>query len=341
MEHLRELFHSALNDEGVVEIAGFTFQRDQVLRSLEEVGYEQAFQDWLLERKNELLERADDILSLHDNANRFGMLKLAFQRKRMIPFIGAGMSFSSGFPLWGQYLRKLRQESHVPESDLEKLLADGDYEGAAELLYNDLGAALFDSSLEETFRVTRYLSGPVNYLFQLFPDATFITTNFDPLIESLAAEHMPNGFDKVQSGAQLSEALRLVSNGSRLLLKIHGECDVVTGRVLTKTEYDHAYSDNGVVRNFISRILFGQSMLFLGCSLHLDRTIHCMKQFVRENDPKQLPRHYAFLELKDSDDRVQRKKHLAEANIFPIWYPEGEHDESIEALFVKLLEEEL
>lgn len=29
MEHLRELFHTALNDEGIVEIAGFVFQRDQ------------------------------------------------------------------------------------------------------------------------------------------------------------------------------------------------------------------------------------------------------------------------------------------------------------------------
>lgn len=340
MEHLRELFHSALNDEGVVEIAGFIFQRDQVLRALEEVGYEQAFQDWLLERENELLFRAEEILALHDNANRFGLLKQAFQRKRMLPFIGAGMSFSSGFPLWTEYLRNLRMESHVPEADLERSLNAGDYEGAAELLYNDLGAALFDSSLEETFRVTRNLSGPVNYLFRLFPEASFITTNFDPLIESLAAEHLPRGFDKVQSGAQLEEALRLVSNGTRLLLKIHGECDVVTGRVLTKTEYDRAYSDDGVVKNFISRILFGQSMLFLGCSLQEDRTIHCMKKFVKENDPKQLPRHYAFLELKDSDDRVERKKHLAEANIFPIWYPEGEHDESIEALFIKLLEEE-
>jgi hypothetical protein len=44
------------------------------------------------------------------------------------------------------------------------------------------------------------------------------------------------------------------------------------------------------------------------------------------------------VELKASDDRVTRKKHLAEANIFPIWYPEREHDESLEALFLKMLE---
>ena len=52
-----------------------------------------------------------------------------------------------------------------------------------------------------------------------------------------------------------------------------------------------------------------------------------------------LPQHYAFLELKDGIDRVERKKALAKANIFPIWYPEGEHDESIEALLLALMEE--
>lgn len=51
-----------------------------------------------------------------------------------------------------------------------------------------------------------------------------------------------------------------------------------------------------------------------------------------------LPQHYAFLELKDGVDRVERKKALAKANIFPIWYPESAHDESIEALRLILME---
>ncbi len=64
-----------------------------------------------------------------------------------------------------------------------------------------------------------------------------------------------------------------------------------------------------------------------------------MKQIVSDNKADRLPRHYAFLGLRDSDDRVARKKHLSEANIFPIWYEAHEDDESIEALFTKLFEE--
>ena len=64
-----------------------------------------------------------------------------------------------------------------------------------------------------------------------------------------------------------------------------------------------------------------------------------MVALVAKYGAETLPRHYTFLELKEDADRVARKKELAAANIFPIWYPEGEHDESIEALFVKLMED--
>jgi hypothetical protein len=108
---------------------------------------------------------------------------------------------------------------------------------------------------------------------------------------------------------------------------------------LLKREYDAAYADIGVVKNFFNKVMFGQSLLFLGCSLSVDRTINLMKEIVREYGAEALPRHYAILELKATDDRVARKKHLSEANIFPIWYEEGEHDESLEALFLKLMED--
>ena len=127
--------------------------------------------------------------------------------------------------------------------------------------------------------------------------------------------------------------------GSRLLIKLHGDCRQVSDRVLLRSEYDTAYSDVGVVKNFFNRVMFGQSLLFLGCSLTVDRTISAMKETAREVGADKLPRHYAILELKAADDRVARKKHLSEANIFPIWYGEGEHDESLEALFLKLLED--
>jgi hypothetical protein len=110
-------------------------------------------------------------------------------------------------------------------------------------------------------------------------------------------------------------------------------------RVL-RDEYAQAYGDAGTVEKFFSRFLFGKSLLFVGCSLMTDRTLLTMEQVVAAEGAHTLPQHHAFLELKEGMDRVERKKALAKANIFPIWYPEGEHDESIEALLLELMEEE-
>lgn len=347
MDFLRPMFHNEINDTGaeldeygVVIVAGQRFLPQSILRDLAPSAYELAFNEWIEERKDRLLEKADEILTQYDNGYRFEQLRRAFRNGSMIPFIGAGMSVGSGFPTWTRFLYDLCNESHVSKDELDQLLTAGEYEQAAQKLYEDLGAGLFNENLESVFSREKDPSGPINYLPLLFPNTSVFTTNFDRVIERVYASNGEyQGFDRAQSGKVLAELSRLLSSGERLLVKIHGDCRQVADRVLLESEYDDAYSQQGNVQTFFDRILFGKSLLFLGCSLTTDRTITTMKKIVHDSGAASLPRHYAILELRDDDDRIARKKHLSEANIFPIWYAKGEHDESIEALFLKLLEE--
>ena len=256
----------------------------------------------------------------------------------MIPFVGAGMSAPSGFPLWTRFLVDLAKESHVEPTSIEQFLQQGKFEEAAQSLHDDLGSGLFNENVEMTFSKLCEIDGPLNYLPTLFSGGSVMTTNFDTLLERVYTHQDNNGFDRVISGAAMSEVLRQMASGSRLLIKMHGDCRQVADRVLLKVEYDKLYGDNDLVEQFFNGVIFRQSILFVGCSLLNDRTVSTMKSIVRRYGAARVPRHYAFLELKASDDRVTRKKHLAEANIFPIWYPEREHDESLEALFLKMLE---
>ncbi len=64
-----------------------------------------------------------------------------------------------------------------------------------------------------------------------------------------------------------------------------------------------------------------------------------MREIAEHKGHHTLPDHYAFLENKSDSNLIERGKDLAQANIFPIWYPEGEHDESIEALFYKMIKD--
>ncbi len=329
------------SSEGAVVIAGQRFLRAQILRELAPEAYELAFDDWQETRRMQLLEKAESILGSYDNEQRFEQLALAFRAGGMMPFIGAGMSHSSGFPLWTAFLFQLCSESHVSSDELEVLVNDGQYEEAAQLLHDDLGPALFNENVQATFARKWDPVGPITYLPRLFPRGSILTTNFDGLIERVYedSDEDDQGIDRVINGRGLDEVLRQIAGGTRLLVKLHGDCRQASERIVLKDEYDVAYADEDTVGNFFNRVVFGQTLLFLGCSLSADRTVSMMKQVVADNSSDTLPRHYAFLGLREDDDRVARKKHLSEANIFPIWYEADEDDESIEALFTKLLDE--
>lgn len=338
MEFWRPKYHEYLNSEGDVDIIGSTFQRSRILKELEPETYQLSFEDWVEERKSNLRDVAGQVLAAHDNAHRFEALKKACSSRNVVPFLGAGLSVPSGYPGWTKFLWDLQGESHVNTDELELLLSAGDYEGAAQLIHDDLGSALFNKQLQECFDRDCIATGPINLFPLVFPESNVITTNFDKLLES-AFSGQSQGFDQVVLGSNIGEALRILSAGGRYLLKLHGSCETVANRVLLRDEYAQAYGDAGIVGRFFSRFLFGKSLLFVGCSLLTDRTLRTMEQVVAAEGAHILPQHYAFLELKDGVDRVKRKKALAKANIFPVWYPEGEHDESIEALLLILMEE--
>lgn len=127
MEFWRPKYHEYLNSEGDVTIIGSTFQRSRILKDLEPETYQLSFEDWIEERKAGLRELAGQVLTTHDNENRFKALKRAYESRNVVPFLGAGISIPSGYPGWTKFLWDLQAESHVKENDLELLLNSGDY----------------------------------------------------------------------------------------------------------------------------------------------------------------------------------------------------------------------
>jgi hypothetical protein len=74
VDFLRDRFHEELDDEGDIVIAGERFTRHDILSGLAPEAYKAAFNDWLEDRKVKLLEKANEILSHYDNAERFHQL---------------------------------------------------------------------------------------------------------------------------------------------------------------------------------------------------------------------------------------------------------------------------
>jgi hypothetical protein len=334
MDYLKELFHESLNDEGIVEVAGYPFYRDVILRELESEGYKEVFTDWLARRREDNLARAEEILAQFDNRKRFVKIQELYKRGAIIPFVGAGMSMSSGYPSWTSFLYEILNDTKIPKEAFDILISNGEYEEAAQLLFDNLPHGTFLERVENTFDEPLKPCGSVQRLPLLFKSAV-ITTNFDNVLKK-CFEDAAIPFEEELKGADAKELPRQLGQNKRTLVKLHGTANTSRDRILTKSEYDRHYSNSSTLKQVIEAIS-SKTLLFLGCSLTIDRTVRCLAEIMQEKGIDNLPRHYAFLKINDGDDRLARRDQLAAANIYPIWYTE-DHDECIEALLEKLAE---
>lgn len=337
MDYLKKLFDDELYNEGEVDIRGNIFYKNDILLNLDEVAYNNTFEEWKKDRQENLLSRAEEIKKLYDNSDRLDKLCEIFSSNKIIPFVGAGLSSKSGLKLWKDFLLQIKKGVSVDESLFNDLIEQGEYEEVGQLLCDadeDYLQEQISNHFGKIFNIDD-IYGVIRRLPELF-DQSVITTNYDDLLK-IVYEENGKSFHYEMNGLDAEEFGSLLNQGRNVLLKLHGTYTSRNKRVLTRSDYERHYNENNTISKCIER-LFSQSLLFLGCSLNTDRTIKEMAEFVKKKGTDSLPKHYAFLssnELSDQD-RIEKRKLLQKSNIYPIWY-DGEHDEDIEALLEYLL----
>lgn len=344
MKYLKQNFLDALAqeqnlfvDKGRVHIRNKHWAPEEILEGLlDPDAYDDIFLDWVQERKEELIESAKTILNDFGLQDRFGKLKEVYGRGAVAPFVGAGLSISSGYPGWTEFLNQQILETAIRPDEFAEILRAGQYEEAAQKLADALGPA-FNEAVENSFGRARVISGCVQLLPHVF-DSCVITTNFDDVVKR-CYETADKPFSEELSGEHSRELPRKLAEGKRILLKLHGASKSPRGRILTASEYQRHYGKGEELQKAIEAIC-SKTLLFIGCSLTVDRTLNAMKAFVQNNGHDNIARHYAFLPIPDTDaERIARRDALSECNVYPIWYPAGMHDESIEALLLALMED--
>ena len=316
MEFLKEQFHESLYAEikdNKIIIANSAFDVSQLLKENDHTAYETAFSSWKNDKKVENLLKADEVLELFGNKQRFKKLKQNYENTGVIPFVGAGMSITSGYLGWTDFLKELRTETRVTESELDNLLDDGLFEEAAQKLYDDLPAGAFDESLDNYFGIDEDLSGPIQYFPKLF-DSCIITTNFDSVLKRVY-DVENKSFSLVCTAKQTTEIGRIISSGESILIKLHGDARIKRDRVITLSEYINAYEEEDTLIKLFD-IFKHKTMLFLGCSLTCDRTIKTLQKIVDKEGPENVARHYAFVPCYSDEDRLEKRDYLARANIY-------------------------
>lgn len=267
------------------------------------------------------------------NRDHLPLLEAQFStRAGIVPFVGAGLSVSFGFPQWGSFLLELASEGGLIK-ETTALLAAAQYEEAASMLMTRLQARRFQDLLAKRFGdhvlEGRQISGAVTELIHL-PPGPIITTNFDRVVEIAFTQGRRSleAYWHSYAGAG-SEALQ---QDRPFLLKLHGNWSHPASRVLTLEEYNEAYGDPTLqnidfarpIPTLLFKILSSRCCLFLGCSLKQDRTMALLRTVAR-GVPNLV--HYAIAEAPESDaEHRARAAELSAQSIRPIWYAHGRHD---------------
>ncbi|MCX6633607.1 MAG: SIR2 family protein, partial [Acidobacteria bacterium] len=245
----------------------------------------------------------------------------------LVPFVGAGLSMPMGFPSWGGFLKGLAAECGKA-AEVAALLEAGQYEEAAETVEQGLSAEIFIDRVGHTFGERKSKSCELKGAVLALPDLAagpLVTTNFDRILERVFAEAGAT-FEHVGWGSQVDSIRRAVTDNKPFLLKIHGDAEERSGRVLTKSEYEAHYAskDPNGLRAQLGRVFHARTLLFVGCSLGIDRTMDVLFEVLQQaSDVK----HFAILEKPASDDEFfEKQRRLGKHGIRPIWYPPRRHD---------------
>lgn len=248
-------------------------------------------------------------------------------RLGVVPFIGAGLSIPRGLPGWSSFLEAAAERVSLVD-DVRALAGRGEMEEAAELLEDAYSPEAWSALLHETYGRE---ASPVGAVLRtpLLANGPVVTTNFDRVLESVFLQH-GTPFDEIVSGASAAAVQTALHEDRPYLLKLHGDAMDPNRRILTYREYRRHY-ESGVdgsrpqLPQLLEQIFTSRTLLFLGCSLHYDRTLDLLRRVRTSHGAP--PQHYAVLEYPAKiTDLAARVAELSALHILPIWYPYGQHD---------------
>jgi len=331
-------YHEYLDDNEPVFWSGQRYPSGQAFQDHAPDDYQVSLTEFVQTQQEDARDRVREMLTDNGCLRRFNRLAERHQEREVLPFIGAGMSRPSGFPMWGSFLCELAQNDAEVLDRVETAIEEGRFSDAAQIISDEIDANILGEQVENYFAGQVFTPvGPIRLVPELFKSGC-ITTNFDHVLEKVFEENEEK-FQQVFAGSQIIAAPRRSANGENVLFKIHGTATSQVDRVLTTSEYDAAYGNARTVPGTLNVLISNRSLLFLGCSLVTDRTITAMQEIKQQNGVATL-RHYAFLKDPGQANRNARHAELQQAEIHPIWYPvedeTTDHDACIEDLLVAL-----
>ena len=242
-------------------------------------------------------------------------LKFKYQKEEIVLFLGAGVSFDSGVPLWSELINKLLskmissrfKESKVQPDQLSKIIdlayQNQDNSSITQMRY--IRSAFDDATYNKLVHDALYSNNPsinTNLLKAISAVCVptrnhvgvqgIVTYNFDDLIERRLKR------DNVSVNSIYDE--KGCTNSSELsVFHVHGflpkyyEEEICHDLIFSEEDYHRVYRDAYCWSNLVQlNYLREKSCLFIGCSLS-DPNLRRLLDVASRSDEK--PRHFALM----------------------------------------------
>ena len=196
----------------------------------------------------------------------------AIARRRCILYLGAGVTAScsseSGAraPGWDGFLEGAcdRVKTSAKSRLAKRLIRKQDYLTACDVLKSELDDE-WDIYLKECFQNPRYrVSELQKTIFQL--DASVVLTpNFDNVYASYVASETQN--TTTIHNYYDSDTGRILRQGGRAVVKVHGSLNEPTKMVFTRSAYAHARNNYPAFYELMHALFITNTVFFIGTSL--------------------------------------------------------------------------
>jgi tetratricopeptide (TPR) repeat protein len=251
------------------------------------------------------------------NTHSIEKLRLLFENKRSLAFVGAGAS-AGLYPLWKELITRLSNEAidrglaNSADRDFWLSNANNSPSQVVKGIKNALGSNVYGSILYKLFS-PKFGPNGKNYthIHEAIVKLNFrgiITTNYDPgLIEARHSERndiITTGFSTWQDGDDLQRWLtgEIYTSNSFPILFSHGIYQRSDTIVLGIDEYRDAYQP-GLYRRLFEKLWSQDNLVFIGFSFS-DNWIRFVSDEVLSqfrNRSASEPRHVAFIGLNEND----------------------------------------
>lgn len=219
--------------------------------------------------------------------------------EKVVLFLGAGVSSSSvigGEPAFKGWPKFLEDAALSRREDLKtqvvELINAKDYLLACQLLQDDYEDQWQDLVMAEYGKVAE--PSRLHKALISLKQRLIITTNFDKLIETSWAQHVPIGSRSFKVIATIDERVFrcLKDYDTPYLIKLHGSVDNTSSLVFSRSEYIKLAFGNNRYASFLDAILLNYTILFVGFSMD-DPAISSLMEMYTLNYPDARP-HYIF-----------------------------------------------